>query len=180
MRKQLATAAAGFAMLAGTPVLAACASQPSQNVASAKVASQETRWVQQGNSDQWVLWYLLLLNNGQSMRVTQNYWNAAVPGQTNVYYNATSTGAVADPDAAESASDEQDDEGIEEEDTASEDDQSYDEQTEEESGISDDDEEDFSEDEDDESDDDGGDDGDAFIIPVGGQQLHVSLTWSAV
>lgn len=172
MKREVAITAAGLALLAGTPLVAACASSTSTvYVNSSKVKASETRWVQQGNSDTWVLWYLLLLNNGQTMRVTQNYWNSAVPGQSAVYYNSTASGAVADPEAAEDAEEEQEADDISVEDQADEEDQSYDEESEEESGISDDDEEDFSED------DDVSDGDEAAIGIIHDGKLHMVTHW---
>jgi hypothetical protein len=162
VRKQLAITAAVLACTAG-PVLAACSSSGTSTVyvSSGKVKAQEVRWVQQGSSDVWVWEYWLLLANLQSIRVSQGYWNSAVPAQTTVYYNSTASGAVADPADTESATEEQDDESLSEEDTASEEDQEYDSDAEEESGISDDTEEEFSEDE-----DEGLGDDDALVIRI--------------
>lgn len=117
-------------------------------VNSSKVKAKETVWHQQGNSDQWVLWYLLFLNNSQTMRVTQGYWNAASPGYSIAAYQSTASGAVLASEEEESAAAEEqaEDLSIENQEAAAQ--QASDAAAEEESGITDDDEESFSDDDD--------------------------------
>jgi hypothetical protein len=145
--KRLIAAGAGVLLcLAG---VAACSSSASTvYVNSSRVKAKGTEWHQQGSSDTWVLWYLLYLSNGQTMRITQSYWNSAQPGYSTAAYAATASGSVLASEQEESAESEQEDSDLEIEDAEAASEQEYDSETESDSDITDDTEEDFSDDDD--------------------------------